>query len=142
MALAKWEDAGGTPKCVWPRTLAFSFRRFRFSRMSRAMTTMSIRTIAFCGVALLAVWYALLGGGRISAEPIDVAENPVGWLVGLGSLAADLGLLLVVRRVRRARRILPRREPLTPDDRMWSAHLAWLDECAVRARHERAAKAS
>src|SRR5438093_261952 len=99
--------------------------------MSRPITSLWIRTIALCGLATLAVWYALLGGGRISTGPIDLAGNPVGWLVGLASLAADIALFVVIRRVRHARSIAAPPEPLTPDDRMWSAHLAWLDECAL-----------
>jgi hypothetical protein len=106
------------------------------------MTNLSIRTIALSGLALLAVWYALLGGGGIVVGPIDFSENPVGWVIALASLVADIALLGVIRRVRRARSIAVRSEPLTPDDRMWSAHLAWLDECAVRRPHERKAKAS
>jgi hypothetical protein len=106
------------------------------------MTNLSIRTIALSGLALLAVWYALLGGGGIVVGPIDFSENPVGWLVALASLAADIALLVVIRSVRRARSIAIRSEPLTPDDRMWSAHLAWLDECAVRRERKRGAKAS
>ena len=106
------------------------------------MTSLSIRTTALCGLAMLAIWYAFVGGGLISTGTIDLAENPVGWLVGLASLAADLALLVVVRRVRRARSIEVPPEPLTPDDRMWSAHLAWLEECAVRRARKRGAKAS
>ena len=106
------------------------------------MTNLSIRTIALSGLALLAVWYALLGGGGIVVGPIDFTENPAGWLIALASLVADIALLGVIRRVRRARSIAVRSEPLTPDDRMWSAHLAWLDQCAVRQARERKAKAS
>jgi drug/metabolite transporter (DMT)-like permease len=106
------------------------------------MTNLSIRTIALSCLALLAVWYALLGGGGIVVGPIDFSENPVGWLVGLASLVADIALLAVIRRVRRARSFAVRSEPLTPDDRMWSAHLAWLDACAVRRERKRGAKAS
>ena len=105
------------------------------------MTNLSIRTIALSGLALLAVWYAF-GGGGIVVGPIDFSENPVGWVIALASLVADVTLLGVIRRVRRARSIAVRSEPLTPDDRMWSAHLAWLEECAVRRAHERKAKAS
>jgi hypothetical protein len=108
--------------------------------MSRPMTNLSIRTIALSGLAVLAVWYALLGGGGIVVGPIDFSENPIGWLVALASLVADIALLGAIRRVRRARSIAVRSEPLTPDDRMWSAHLAWLDE--VRRERKRGAKAS
>jgi drug/metabolite transporter (DMT)-like permease len=110
--------------------------------MSLPMTNLSIRTITLSGFAMLAVWYALFGGGNIVAGPIDFSENPLGWMVALASLVADIALLVVIRRVRRARSIAVQREPLTPDDRMWSAHMAWLDECAVRRARERRAKAS
>jgi hypothetical protein len=110
--------------------------------MSRPLTIQSIRAITLAGLAVLALWYALLGGGGTVVGPIEVADNPVGWLVGLASLVADIVLLIVIRGVRRARRVATRSEPLTPDDRMWSAHIAWLDECAVRRARERGAKAS
>ena len=125
--------------------------------MSRPVTNASMRTITLSGLALLALWYALLGGAALVAEiipalatygpppvvvgPIDVAENPVGWLIALVGLVADIALLVAIRQIRRRRRLAARADPLTPDDRMWSAHLAWLDECAARA-HRRAAKAS
>jgi hypothetical protein len=104
------------------------------------------------------LWYALLGGGAalseavpgiagygppsIVAGPIGFAENPVGWLIALTSLVADLALLVAVREIRRTRTVADPPGPLTPDDRMWSAHLAWLDECALRRAHERGRKAS
>ena len=122
------------------------------------MTNLSIRTIALFGLAVLAVWYALLGGGAalgeaipaiagygpppVVASPIGFTENPVGWLIALASLVADIALLVAVREIRRARRLADPPDPLTPDDRMWSAHVAWLDECAARRRRERGAKAS
>jgi hypothetical protein len=122
------------------------------------MRNLSIRAIALSALAVLAVWYAVLGGGAalrevipdiagygpppVLAGPISFAENPVGWLIALGSLVADIALVMSLLQIRRARRIAVRSEPLTPDDRMWAAHLAWLDECAVRVAHERGAKAS
>jgi hypothetical protein len=122
------------------------------------MTNLSIRAIALSGLAVLALWYALLGGGAAIGEaipaiagygpppvfvgPIGFAENPVGWLIALGSLVADIALLVAVREIRRTRRIADPPDPLTPDDRMWSAHLAWLNECAARRAHERGARAS
>jgi hypothetical protein len=110
--------------------------------MSRPMTNLSIRTVTLSGLALLAVWYGLFGGGGIVVGAIDFSENPVGWLIALASLIADIALLVVIRRVRRARSISDDLEPLTPDDRMWSAHMAWLEECAVRRARARGAKAS
>lgn len=120
----------------------FNSKRLDFSRVSRPITNLSIRTVTLSGLALLAIWYALFGGGRIVAGPVDFSENPVGWLIGLVSLVADIALLAVIREVRRARSIAVQPEPLTPDDRMWSAHLAWLDECAARRARKRGAKAS
>ena len=126
--------------------------------MSRQLTNLSIRTLTLSGLALLAVWYAMLGGAGILGSaipaigtygppavvsgPVDFSENPVGWLVAFASVVADIALLVAIREIRRTRRTATRREPLTPDDRMWSAHLAWLDECAARGAHTRAAKAS
>ncbi len=110
--------------------------------MSRPLTIQSIRAITLAGLAVLALWYALLGGGGIVVGPIELADDPVGWLVALASLVADIALLIVIRRVRRARRVAARSEPLTPDDRMWSAHLAWLDGCAARGARKRGGKAS
>jgi nitrate/nitrite transporter NarK len=119
---------------------------------------LSIRTITLTGVALLVVWYALLGGGAtlgeaipavarygppvIVAGPVGLAWDPAGWLVALAILVADVALLVAVRRVRRSRKAATRPRPLTPDDRMWAAHLAWLDECAVRRARERTARAA
>jgi len=126
--------------------------------MLRPLTNLSLRTIMLSGLALVAVWYAMLGGAgvlgnaipaigtygppAVVAGPVDFTENPVGWLVAFASVVADLALLFAIREIRRTRRVAARREPLTPDDRMWSAHLAWLDECAARRAHTRAAKAS
>jgi hypothetical protein len=107
-----------------------------FSALSPLVTNQSIRTIALTGLALLVVWYALLGGGGIAAGPIDLAENPSGWLVAFAGLVADIALLVVIRGVRRSRERGARLVPLTPDDRMWSAHLAWLHDCAVRRARE------
>jgi drug/metabolite transporter (DMT)-like permease len=106
------------------------------------MTNLSIRTITLSGLALLAVWYALFGGGGIVAGPIDFSENPVGWLVALATLVAEVALLVAVREARRTMRSSAPSDPITPDDRMWAAHLAWLNECAVRRALERATKAS
>ena len=122
------------------------------------MTNLSIRAIGLSGLAVLAVWYALLGGGAalgeaipavarygpppVLAGPIGFAENPVGWLIALASLVADVALLVAVREIRRTRRLADPPDPLTPDDRMWSAHVAWLEECALRRAHERGTKAS
>jgi hypothetical protein len=117
-------------------------KRLDFCAMSRPLTIQSIRAITLAGLAVLALWYALFGGGGIVAGPIDFSENPVGWLIALASLVADIALLVVIRRVRRARGVAVKPEPLTPDDRMWSAHVAWLEECAVRRARERGAKAS
>jgi hypothetical protein len=119
---------------------------------------MSIRTASLFALAVFAVWYALLGGAAllrdampevarygppaIVSAPLDSDLDPAGWLVGLMSLVTGIALLVAVRRVRRARREAARPRPLTPDDRMWSAHLAWLDECAVRRERKRGAKAS
>src|SRR5712692_6479901 len=126
--------------------------------MSRQLTNVSISTITLSGLALLAVWYAMLGGAgmlgnaipaigtygppAVVSGPVDFSENPVGWLVAFASVVTDIALLIAIREIRRTRRTAARREPLTPDDRMWSAHLAWLDECAARRAHARAAKAS
>ena len=126
--------------------------------MSRPLTSLSIRTITLSGLALLAVWYAMLGGAgmvgnaipaigtygpsAVVSGPVDFSENPVGWLVAFASVVADLALLVAIREIRRTRRTGALRAPLTPDDRMWSAHLAWLDECAARRAHTPAAKAS
>jgi hypothetical protein len=110
--------------------------------MYRPLTNLSIRTITLCGLAVLALWYGLRSGGGIVTGPVDFSENPAGWLVAVASLVADIALLVAIRGVRRSRARATRPEPLTPDDRMWSAHLAWLDECAVRRARKRAAKAS
>jgi hypothetical protein len=126
--------------------------------MSRPPKNLSIRTLSLSGLALLGVWYAMLGGAgmldsaipvvgtygppAVVAGPVDFSENPVGWLVAFASVVADLALLVAIREIRRTRRTGALRAPLTPDDRMWSAHLAWLDECAARRAHARAAKAS
>jgi hypothetical protein len=107
-------------------------KRLDFSRMSPLVTNQSIRTIAVTGLALLAVWYALFGGGGIATGPIDLAEHPAGWLVALAGLVVVIALLVVIRGVRRSRGRATPPVPLTPDDRMWSAHLAWLADCAVR----------
>jgi hypothetical protein len=126
--------------------------------MFRAMTSLSIRTITVAGLAVLALWYALLGGGAmlvetipaiarygppmIAAGPIDLFGDPVRSLVALVILVTDVALLVVVRRARLRRTRSARPDPLTPDDRMWAAHTAWLDECAARRAHKGAAKAS
>jgi hypothetical protein len=124
--------------------------------MSRRVTNQSIRTMTLTGLALLAVWYALLGGGAtlgealpavasylppaVVAGPVDL--SPAGWLIALGGAASGVALLLAVRGVRRVRKSAARPRPLTPDDRMWAAHLAWLNECAVREAVERSVKAA
>ena len=126
--------------------------------MSRPLTNLSIRTIILSGLALLAVWYALLGGGAtlvevfpavarygppaVVAGPIDLTQDPAGWIIAFATLVAEVALLVAVREARRTMRSPARPDPLTPDDRMWAAHLAWLNECAVRRAHERATKAS
>ncbi len=132
--------------------------RLDFSNMSSRVTNQSIRTFALASFALLAVWYALLGGGAtlgeaipavarygppaIVAGPVDFAQDPAGWLVALGSVVTGIALLVAIRGVRRTRTSAARPRPLTPDDRMWAAHLAWLNECAARQARERGAKAA
>ena len=126
--------------------------------MSRPPTNLSIRTITLSGLAVLALWYALLGGASalgeaipavaryappaVVASPIGLAQDPAGWIIALATLVAEVALLVAVREARRTMTGPARPDPLTPDDRMWAAHLAWLHECAARRAHERATKAS